>query len=298
MKLVSEVISLLVAIIILPFSISFLAFSVPASTENYWTIGTPMPTARSEIAGAVLNDKIYIVGGFDNTGRSTSNVEVYNPVTGKWMQSTSLPQSLDHAAATSFNGKLYVVGGGYLNRDTLSDKLYILDSRTNNWTEGASLPTPRGALTANFIKGMLYVTGGVDSENTLATTLAYNPSLDQWTEKAPMPTAREHLTSAVIDNKLYVIGGRTNGMAFNVDADEVYDPVTDNWTKLDPMPSKRGGLSATTIASNESIYVFGGEQPSGTLTIMKSLMWYLVSGPLRLVCQQHVMDWRQLRLAK
>ena len=99
---------------------------------------------------------------------------------------------------------------------------------------------------------------------TLASTLAYNPSLDQWTEKAPMPTAREHLTSAVIDNKLYVIGGRTNGMAFNVDANEVYDPVTDNWIKLDPMPSKRGGLSATTIALNESIYVFGGEQPSGT----------------------------------
>ena len=78
MKLASEVISVLVAIIILPFSISFLAFSLPASPENYWTIGTPISTARSEIAGAILNDKIYIVGGFDNTGRSTSNVEVYN----------------------------------------------------------------------------------------------------------------------------------------------------------------------------------------------------------------------------
>ena len=151
-----------------------------------------------------------------------------------------------------------------INRDTLSDKLYIYDSSTNNWTEEASLPTPRGALSANFINGMLYVTGGVDSENTLASTLAYDPSLDQRTEKAPMPSAREYLTSAVIDNKLYVIGGRTNGMAFNVDATEVYHPVTDNWTKLDLMPSKRRRLSAATIALNGSIYVFGGEQPSGT----------------------------------
>ena len=68
-----------------------------------------MPTARSEITGAVLNDKIYIIGGFDKNGKSTSNVEVYDPVTGKWTQSTSLPQPLDHAAAASFNGKLYVV---------------------------------------------------------------------------------------------------------------------------------------------------------------------------------------------
>lgn len=59
-----------------------------------------------------------------------------------------------------------------------------------------------------------------------------------------------------------MIGGRTNRMAFNVDANEVYDPITDKWTILEPMPSKRGGLSS--VAINGSIYVFGGEQPSGT----------------------------------
>ena len=78
-----------------------------------------------------------------------------------------------------------------------------------------------------------------------------------------MPTAREHLTSAVVDGKLYVIGGRTNGVAFNVDANEVYDPVADKWTILEPMPSKRGGLSSAAVV-NGSIYVIGGEQPTGT----------------------------------
>jgi N-acetylneuraminic acid mutarotase len=79
-----------------------------------------------------------------------------------------------------------------------------------------------------------------------------------------MPTAREHLTSAVINDKLYVIGGRTNGIASNVDANEVYDPVTDRWTILEPMLSKRGGLSSAAAEVNESIYVFGGEQPTDT----------------------------------
>ena len=60
------------------------------------------------------------------------------------------------------------------------------------------------------------------------------------------------------------MGGRTNGMASNVNANEVYDPVTDMWTILEPMPSKRGGLSSAAIAVHESIYVFGGEQPTGT----------------------------------
>nr|WP_261377852.1 kelch repeat-containing protein [Candidatus Nitrosocosmicus arcticus] len=79
-----------------------------------------------------------------------------------------------------------------------------------------------------------------------------------------MQTAREHLTSAVVNDKLYVTGGRTNGMASNVNANEVYDPVTDKWTILEPLPTKRGGLSSTAAVVNESIYVFGGEQPTGT----------------------------------
>ena len=77
-----------------------------------------------------------------------------------------------------------------------------------------------------------------------------------------MPTAREHLTSAVVDDKRYVIGGRSEGMSANVNSNEVYDPNTDSWTLLEPMPSKRGGLASSAI--NETIYVFGGEEPSGT----------------------------------
>ena len=74
-----------------------------------------------------------------------------------------------------------------------------------------------------------------------------------------MPTAREHLTSAVVNGKYYVFGGRSNGMSYNVDANEAYDPATDKWTTLKPMPSKRGGLASAAV--NGSIYVFGGEQP-------------------------------------
>ena len=108
-----------------------------------------------------------------------------------------LPRPLDHTAATFYDGKLYVVGGGYLNRDNLSDKLFIYDPNTNSWTEGANLPIALGALTAKFVNGTLYAVGGVDISGTSSSTLAYDPKTNSWTEKAPMPTAREHLTSEV-----------------------------------------------------------------------------------------------------
>ena len=224
-----------------------------------------MPTARSEITSAVLDGKIYVIGGFEKGHSTTSDVEVYDPVANKWATAAPLPQPLDHIAAASFDGKLYVVGGGYLDRDNLSDKLFIYNPDSKNWTEGANLPNARGAMTANFINGILYVVGGVDSQKTLSSLLAYNTSSNTWSEKAHMPTtAREHLTSAVVDGKLYVMGGRTNGMSANVDTNEVYDPKTDKWTVLESMPSKRGGLASASV--NGSIYVFVVEQLSGTFS--------------------------------
>ena len=38
-----------------------------------------MPSARSKIDSATLNSKICIIGGFDDAGRSSSAVEVYDP---------------------------------------------------------------------------------------------------------------------------------------------------------------------------------------------------------------------------
>ena len=102
-----------------------------SSISSPWTTGTPMPTPRSEIAGAALNGKVYIIGGFDESGQITTTVEVYDPSADKWTTAAPLPQPLDHTAASSYDGKLYVVGGGYLSRDALSNKLFIYDLTVN-----------------------------------------------------------------------------------------------------------------------------------------------------------------------
>jgi hypothetical protein len=86
-----------------------------------------------------------------------------------------LPQLTDHTATASYEGKLYVDGGGYLSADTFSDKLFIYDPTNDKWTEGPNLPTVHGALTANFINGILYAVGGVDVSGTSNTNLAYDP---------------------------------------------------------------------------------------------------------------------------
>lgn len=229
-----------------------------------------MPTPRSESGIAVLEDKIYVVGGESPKIKKTNVVEVFDLKTNKWSTVAPLPIGLNHVGMASYNGKLYAAGGTHENG--YSDKLYIYDPSVDKWNEGKSMPAARTALTVNFIDGKLYAIGGVDDvHNVVNTNLVYDPKNNSWTEKAPIPTARHHMTSSVVDGKLYVIGGRLLGDGIpapikeglsNFNNNEMYDPKNDTWTQLEPMPSKRSGLASAPIGGY--IYVFGGQKVNGT----------------------------------
>jgi N-acetylneuraminic acid mutarotase len=246
----------------LVFSITGIHLIPIFATPNNWSMGADMPTPRSEAAYASLGTKIYVIGGAGNTSPGNKKiVEAYDPTTNTWTTGISpLLVALNHPAADSYNGKLYVVGG-YLDDRIPTNRLFIYDPARNTWNEGASMPTARAALTAKFINGILYVVGGANSDfKKLSTNEAYDPSTNTWSTKAPMPTARNHLSSSAVDDKLYAIGGRTSGPSGNINTNEAYDPSTNTWSTKAPMPTARGGLASAAISGN--IYSFGGEAPT------------------------------------
>jgi hypothetical protein len=57
-----------------------LAQGTLAQGTGRWTTGTPMPSARTEIAVAEVGGKIYVVGGF----RGERELEIYDPSTDRW----------------------------------------------------------------------------------------------------------------------------------------------------------------------------------------------------------------------
>ncbi len=250
---------------------SFYSPEYPSPPKSpFWTEGSPLPTPRTEIVGAALEDKVYVIGGFDELGRAVATVEVYDPATDSWNEAALLPHPLHHAAAASHDGRLYVIGG-YHEDNSPSDQLFVYDPVSNKWNELAAMPTARGALTAQFVNGALYAVGGVNSSfgfpsGPVTTNEAYDPATDSWEVKTPMPTPRQHLASAAFDGKLYVIGGRFDSLTSNLNSNEAYDPMQDKWTKLQPMPSKRGGLAAAVSLTDGWIYLFGGEATSGTFS--------------------------------
>jgi N-acetylneuraminic acid mutarotase len=229
-----------------------------------------MPTPRSEIAATNIEGNIFVIGGFDESGKALATVESYNVFNDSWKSITPLPEPMHHTTASTYNGKIFVVGGftSDVGDWVPTNKLFIYDPLKQEWKEGKPMPTARGALTATFVNGILFAIGGqkssdIVSSDILNTNEAYDPNTDTWTKKASMPTSRHHAASSAIDGKIYVIGGRAvaNSSMINLNVNELYNPVKNEWVSLEHMPSKRSGIAAASY--NNTIYVLGGEDAGG-----------------------------------
>lgn len=221
-----------------------------------WLTGfTSMPTARNWLTSSVINEKIYVIGGYN--GSYLNNVEVYDPKTNSW--ETKAPLSIARRSLTSsvIDGKLYVVGG-YNGKEL--NTLEVYDPTTNTWETKANMPTSRGyQLQSEAVNGKLYVIGG--SESYTNKVEMYDPVTNKWETKSPMPTGRGYFTTSVVNNKIYCIGGFNGNSILN--KLEVYDPATDTWETKANMPTSRGYLTSSVM--DNLIYVIGGANENNNI---------------------------------
>jgi N-acetylneuraminic acid mutarotase len=238
--------------------------AVPALAQDpplgRWFTRAPLPTARQEMALALLDGKIYVPGGFIRGGAGTALIEVFEPATNRWSAFTILPIALNHLAVVTVNTRLYVVGGYTGSGFSSQGRVYEYNFQVNAWLRKSDMPTPRGAHVALAFNNKVYAIGGANGAGALTVNEVYDPATDTWESLAPMPTPREHLAAAVIDSLIYVVGGRSQndfGQLTNSNKLEAYSPASNRWYTLPDMPTPRGGLAAA--AMNGKLYAFGGE---------------------------------------
>jgi N-acetylneuraminic acid mutarotase len=228
------------------------AFSFTVPAENTWTQKAPMHEARYGIGIAVVNGKIYAIGGSTRsggggtikgplpvTGGTVGTNEEYDPKTDTWTTKTPMPTPIQNFAIAAYNNKIYCMNG----------KNEVYNPETDMWETKTPMPTPRGALQANVVDGKIYLIGG-DTNGTLNEV--YNPETDTWATETPMPTASYGYASAVVDKKIYIIDSNLN---------QIYDTETDTWSQGAPSPSgfAFGGAAGATTGVNapKLIYVLG-----------------------------------------
>src|SRR5689334_21475355 len=80
-----------------------------ATPVPQWTKIANFPIPQEELYGPVVNNKFYVLGGFDQAFMGM--VFEYDPATDKWTRKKDMPLKVHHQAQAAYNGKLYVFGG-------------------------------------------------------------------------------------------------------------------------------------------------------------------------------------------
>jgi len=76
-----------------------------------WAVRAPLPTARSGIAAAELNGRVYVFGGEGSNGTFDEN-EAYDPQTDTWETLEPVPTARHGLGAAVVGDTIYVIGGG------------------------------------------------------------------------------------------------------------------------------------------------------------------------------------------
>jgi Galactose oxidase, central domain/Kelch motif len=231
-----------------------------------WTDMPTAPTSRGEVSAAPLGQMAYVVGGFDQSGRTTATVQRLDLRDGRWSTSVEMPEPLNHMSAVGYDGKLYVVGGYSQPSDTSAGAVrgfWRFDPATGRWSVMPDAPLARAAAGAAVLGHRLYVAGGrTDTLTTISTLAIFDFDTGKWSLGPPLQHPREHVAAVAADGAVWVLGGRALGQG-NFTYVERYRPGASEWQQMPTMPIARSGFQA--VAVRGKVVVVGGEGPAGTI---------------------------------
>ncbi len=262
------------AIVIIITVFVFFWIQIEAFAGADWKRITEMPTGRSGFAAAVVENKVYIIGGtlFKNPEGpyGSSTLEVYDPQNHTWRRLIDMPTPRHGARSAVVNGIIYVFGG-YSSKDRLIKnwKLPVhteaYDPQTDTWVQRKDMLVSRINFRLGVFADKVYLIGGTTGfgeahEQRMDRVDVYDPSTDSWARGTNMPTRRDPLAVSVVNNRMYVIGGR--GWPQAVDGGpvlkviEAYKPVGRRWTQKRDMLDVKNGFE--TVVVKDEIYLIGG----------------------------------------
>ncbi|XP_074652354.1 kelch-like protein 18 [Tubulanus polymorphus] len=216
-----------------------------------WQLAEPMKTLRSRVGVAVLNGKLYAIGGYDGQER-LHTVEVFEPCSKMWSTITPMNCKRSALGAAPLDNSLYVCGG-YDGVSSLNS-VEFYNPETKVWTMCSNMMKHRSAAGVTVFDGQIYALGGHDGLSIFDSVECYNNLTGEWKEVAPMITKRCRLGVAALNGLLYAVGGY-DGHVF-LKTVECYNPKTNLWSYVAPMKVKRSRVAL--VSNCGRLYAVGG----------------------------------------
>ncbi|KAL7611510.1 hypothetical protein Lser_V15G09061 [Lactuca serriola] len=176
-------------------------------TSNQWVLRPPLYWSNIHVAGASVNNKLFVAGG-NKESHFSSEVEYLDLNYGKWLPVRSMNSKRSGPAAAELNNALYVTGG--FDGQSYSSSVEMLDPREQKWSTLPDMKKMKGCHSMVVLNEKLYTVGGYDGEKYLKTVECFDTRMGCWVECAPMNVCRGNFGAFVIGEKLYAVGGSTD----------------------------------------------------------------------------------------
>ncbi|MBK9233374.1 MAG: hypothetical protein IPO15_21655 [Anaerolineae bacterium] len=242
-------------------------------TLGSWLSASPLPRPIYAHAAATTNNRIYVIGGYNDGYRADVYVASVSSdgSLSAWSTTTPLPMGQGRATHTVVlsAGYLYVLGG-FRDAVVLGTVWRAQVQTSGNlgaWTNTQPLPIPLYRLSAIAHNQIIYVIGGRPTTVSTSRKIFQAPilatgSLGDWGDLGDiLPEGRADSVALAIRNSLFVIGG-TNGASAQR---TVYTyGLGTALTPLPPsplLPASRA-RAAGAISDHDDIYLAGGSDDS------------------------------------
>ncbi|TBR24211.1 hypothetical protein EPO15_04470 [bacterium] len=226
-----------------------------------------LPTARAGVSAAYdpVSNKIFVFGGFDNSGFEQAQIIKYDPIGHSVTSALSnLPtaRSQTSAAYDPATARIYVFGGRQFGAGTHLDAIVEFNP-ANEGTTAVSTTLPSGRVESAAVydpaSGDILLFGGNATGTWLSDVVAFHPAGSSTTLLSPMPSPRAG-ASAVrhpLTGRIYVYGGENAGAATAEILEHDPGPRT-TLPRPAALPSARTRAAAAASTHDLRFFVFGG----------------------------------------
>jgi hypothetical protein len=240
------------------------------------TQAASMPTNRAGFGIAVVDHKIYTIGGSHyyplsggaKGGYPTNVTEAYDTQTVTWEAKQPTIDQSSQLIANTVNGKIYAIySGGKFYGSTMTGTGSNIDAyhpETDIWTRISVLPQEVSDPT--FASAVDEISDTSRSAVTIGEgkLQIYDTATDTWSTGATLPTFYKQsrlvaTTGEHVPKQIYIVGGAViHGLTYQDGVSAVfrYDLASDSWSRAADMPTAR--YSPPTAVVDDKIYALGG----------------------------------------
>ncbi|CAK9093471.1 unnamed protein product [Durusdinium trenchii] len=234
----------------------------PLTAGRLSTCSKALRTAIGKALHELQRERLYVIGGLDNSFAPLALVERFDPLEGTWETLPPISTARHGACAAAFGGYLYVIGGE-VNGVALRDvQRFAPRSGARRWETMPSTALGRIKAAATECQGLLYVLGGNDGFTALRSVERYDPFEGRWQSVASMQKPRYAASAMAREDCILVFSGELSeeGAAASL---EIYDIQANTWHLLPSLRSPLCGSVPILKASGDEVYSFGGLGLSG-----------------------------------